>query len=135
VRQAANALEPASDQDISDVCASFQRAAVEAVTDRAATAMRLYTERVPDAPRNFVVAGGVAANAALRAALEQVSAANGFSLYVPPPHLCTDNAVMVAWAGALWLDRGRADPLDTPARARWPLDANAPKAIGAGVKA
>ncbi len=135
VRQAANALEPASDQDIADICASFQRAAIAAVSDRAATAMRLYTERVPDAPRHFVVAGGVAANAALRHALEQVSSANGFSLYVPPPHLCTDNAVMVAWAGALWLDRGRADPLDVPARARWPLDANAPKAIGAGVKA
>jgi len=77
----------------------------------------------------------VAANAALRAALEQTSAANAFSLCVPPPHLCTDNAVMVAWAGALWLSRGRADPLDVPARARWPLDANAPKAIGAGGKA
>jgi len=136
VRQAANALAPASDQDISDICASFQRAAVVAVSDRAATAMRLYTERMgPDAPRHFVVAGGVAANAALRAALEQTSAANAFSLCVPPPHLCTDNAVMVAWAGALWLSRGRADPLDVPARARWPLDANAPKAIGAGGKA
>lgn len=136
VRQAANALAPASDQDISDICASFQRAAVATVADRAATAMRLYQQRAGlDAPRHFVVAGGVAANATLRAALEQVSAANGFSVYVPPPALCTDNAVMVAWAGALWLARGRADPLDAPARARWPLDANAPKAIGAGVKA
>ncbi len=135
VRQAANALAPASDQDISDICASFQRAAVAAVSDRAVTGMQLYAERMPDAPRNFVVAGGVAANAALRAGLERVSEANGFSLYVPPPRLCTDNAVMVAWAGALWLSRGRVDPLDVPARARWPLDANAPKAIGAGVKA
>ncbi len=136
VRQAANALAPASDQDISDICASFQRAAVHAVSDRAARAMQLYAEREgDDAPRNFVVAGGVAANAALRGALERAAEAGGFSLYVPPPALCTDNAVMVAWAGAEWHARGRADPLDTPARARWPLDTDAPKAIGAGIKA
>lgn len=136
VRQAAHGLAPASDQDVADICASFQRAAVRSVSDRAATAMRLCTGRLgPDAPRHFVVAGGVAANTALRDALERVSAADAFSLYVPPPALCTDNAVMVAWAGALWLARGRSDPLDTPARARWPLDANAPKAIGAGIKA
>ncbi len=136
VRQAANALAPASDQDIADICAAFQRAAVSAVSDRAATAMRLYSQRMgPEAPRRFVVAGGVAANAVLRAGLEQVSAANGFSLHVPPPALCTDNAVMVAWAGTLWRELGRADPLDTPAQARWPLDANAPRAIGAGIKA
>jgi len=136
VRQAANALAPASDQDIADICASFQRAAVHAVSDRAAAAMRLYIERMgPEAPRRLVVAGGVAANAALRAGLESATHSAGFSLYVPPPALCTDNAVMVAWAGAIWLARGRADPLDTPARARWPLDPHAPKAIGAGVKA
>jgi len=136
VRQAANALSPASDQDVSDICAAFQRAAVHAVSDRAATAMQRYVERMGhDAPRHFVVAGGVAANAVLRAGLEDSARAAGFKLYLPPAALCTDNAAMVAWAGALWLDRGRADPLDTPARARWPLDADAPKAIGAGVKA
>jgi len=136
VRQAANALAPASDQDVSDICAAFQRAAVRTVADRAATAMRIYAERMgAGAPRRFVVAGGVAANAALRNGLERAVQAEGFTLHVPPVALCTDNAAMVAWAGALWLARGRRDPLDTPARARWPLDANAPKAIGAGVKA
>lgn len=136
VRQAANALAPASDQDVADICASFQRAAVCAVSDRAATAMRQYRARMgPDAPRHFVVAGGVAANAALRAGLERVAATADFSLHIPAPALCTDNAAMVAWAGAIWLARGRADPLDAPVRARWPLDVDAPKAIGAGVKA
>jgi len=136
VRQAANALAPASDQDVSDICAAFQRAAVHAVCDRAETAMRLYAQRMSaDAPRRFVVAGGVAANADLRNGLLAAAQAEGFSLHVPPAALCTDNAAMVAWAGAVWLARGRSDPLDTPARARWPLDANAPKAIGAGVKA
>lgn len=136
VRQAANALAPASDQDVADICASFQRAAVRAVSDRAATAMRQYRARLgPDAPRRFVVAGGVAANAALRTGLERAATAESFSLHVPAPALCTDNAAMVAWAGAIWLARGRADPLDAPVRARWPLDVDAPRAIGAGVKA
>jgi len=136
VRQTANALAPASDQDVADICAAFQRAAVKAVNDRAATAMRIYRERMgPDAPRSFVVAGGVAANQSLRAGLQEASQVGGFTVYVPPPVLCTDNAAMVAWAGAQWLARGRRDPLDAPARARWPLDANAPKAIGAGIKA
>ncbi len=136
VRQAAHALAPASDQDIADVCASFQHAAVQAVSDRAEKAMRVYAERMdPQSPRHFVVAGGVAANAALRAGLERGADAEGFLLHVPLPAFCTDNAAMVAWAGAEWRARGRSDPLDSPARARWPLDPNAPAAIGAGVKA
>lgn len=136
VRQAASALAPASDQDVADICAAFQRVAVRAVADRAATGMRLYAQRMgAHAQRRFVVAGGVAANAALRDGLVAAARAEGFSLHVPPAALCTDNAAMVAWAGAVWRARGRADPLDVPARARWPLDADAPKATGAGVKA
>jgi N6-L-threonylcarbamoyladenine synthase len=71
-----------------------------------------------------VVAGGVAANAVLRAALHAAAAARGFAMVVPPARLCTDNAVMVAWAAIERLRLGWADPLDFAPRPRWPLDAD-----------
>lgn len=136
IRRQAETLEPVSEQDIADLCASFQKAAGEAVADRVNTAMTLYEEGTDaQKARCFVVAGGVAANAALRKRLEAICTERGYRLCVPPANLCTDNGAMVAWAGAERLARGEMDDLGVAARARWPLDPQAAPAIGAGVKA
>lgn len=119
----------AGDHDPADIAASFQQAVVDSLVDRT----RLALER-SDAPA-LVVAGGVAANSAIRSALRELAAANGRKFSVPPSWLCTDNAAMIAWAGAERFARGCVDDLSAPARARWPLDPGAEKVRGAGVKA
>ena len=103
-----------------DIAASFQRAVAEVLADRARHAMAMMRERAPDA-RVLIVAGGVAANGAIRAALAEVAAVHGFVLVAPPVRLCTDNAVMVAWTGIERLRLGLADGLDFAPRPRWPL--------------
>jgi N6-L-threonylcarbamoyladenine synthase len=103
-----------------DIAASFQRAVAEVLADRAANAMAMMRRRAP-AARLLVVAGGVAANGAVRAALAEAAEAAGFVLVAPPPRLCTDNAVMVAWAGIERLRLGLTDGLDFAPRPRWPL--------------
>ncbi len=120
VRQAALECAPLSEQDVHDLCASFQAAAADTLRDRVRTAMRLYGAS-PSASRKFVVAGGVAANLVLRSALLEECKAQGFSFHAPPPGLCTDNAAMIAWAGACRLAAGHSDMLDAPARPRWPV--------------
>ena len=112
-----------------DIAASFQQAVVDCLVDRTALALAS-----SDAP-TLVVAGGVAANRAIRSALADLAARNGRGFSVPPGWLCTDNAAMIAWAGAERLAAGLIDGLDAPARARWPLDDSAEKVRGAGVKA
>jgi N6-L-threonylcarbamoyladenine synthase len=136
LRHEAIARGPLSEQEVADLCASFQEAAADAVSDRTKRAMEIYVETMgADAQHALVVAGGVAANQRLRAALAQTAAAHGFALILPPLELCTDNAAMVAWAGAERVARGLLDDLAAPVRARWPLDPAAPPALGAGVKA
>ncbi len=136
LRRRAEALAPISDKDIADLCASFQRAVCDVVIDRTATAMALYRATLDKGVKHrFVLAGGVAANRALRDELRQCCETQGFSLHVAPAALCTDNGAMIAWAGAERLARGLSDGLDAAARARWPLDPDAAPAIGAGVKA
>lgn len=136
VRRTAEKLGPLSEQDVADIAASFEAAVTESVADRCARAMDITVARLGRlAPLRFVVAGGVAANARLRASLLTLAELRGFSFHVPPVSLCGDNAAMIAWAGAERLVLGLTDPLDAPVRPRWPLDANAAPAIGAGVKA
>lgn len=112
-----------------DIAASFQRAVIDCLVDRTRRALA-----TNDAP-TLVVAGGVAANQAIRNALAELAKAGGRRFSVPPGWLCTDNAAMIAWAGVERFIRGMSDPLDVPARARWPLDGRAEKVRGAGVKA
>lgn len=113
-----------------DIAASFQAATIDCLADRTAMAL----DAAGDVTA-LVVAGGVASNSAIREALRALAGRNGLAFIAPPPWLCTDNAAMIAWAGAERFAAGMHDPLDIPARARWPLDADAAKARGAGVKA
>jgi N6-L-threonylcarbamoyladenine synthase len=112
-----------------DIAASFQQAVVDCLVDRTRLALDTC-----DAPA-LVVAGGVAANTAIRTALADLAKERGRRFGVPPAWLCTDNAAMIAWAGAERFASGLTDGLDAPARARWPLDERAEKVRGAGVKA
>ncbi|MGE4322191.1 MAG: tRNA (adenosine(37)-N6)-threonylcarbamoyltransferase complex transferase subunit TsaD [Sphingobium sp.] len=113
-----------------DIAASFQQAVIDCLIDRTRRALT-----VSDGVTALVVAGGVAANASVRAALTALAGEFGLPFVAPPPWLCTDNAAMIAWAGAERHAAGLVDDLSIPARPRWPLDPDAEKARGAGVKA
>jgi N6-L-threonylcarbamoyladenine synthase len=107
-------------QVAADIAAGFQAAVAEVLADRAAHAMAMMRERAPEAGV-LVVAGGVAANGAIRAALATVASECGFALVAPPVRLCTDNAVMVAWTAIERLRLSSADGLEVAPRPRWPL--------------
>jgi N6-L-threonylcarbamoyladenine synthase len=133
VRETVNALGTLTDKDVADVCASFELAVAETLADRLARAFAAFRESYPDADTaTLVVAGGVAANAKLRAVFESTCAKNNFKLSVPPFHLCTDNAAMIAWAGAERLALGLTDDIDFKARPRWPLDTVSAPVYGSG---
>ena len=124
-------LSPA---DQADLAASLQDSIVASLADRTAHAIAQFLERHPDG-KTLVVAGGVAANNALRQRLTQLAAASGLGFVAPPLSLCTDNGAMIAWAGLERLKAGLRDGLDFAPRPRWPLDPDAVPVRGAGVKA
>ena len=131
VRIAADAIAPLSKEDVADLCASFQAAVVDVVVERTRMGLRVFRERFGH-PQALVVAGGVGANQPIRRALQRLSFEAGLRLVVPPPHLCTDNGAMIAWAGIERLSLGLIDGMDAPARARWPLDSTAQAIVGSG---
>ncbi len=113
-----------------DIAASFQQAVVDCLIDRTRRALA-----IAGPVEALVVAGGVAANGAIRAALESLAHGHDVRFVAPPGWLCTDNAAMIAWAGCERFALGLTDGLDVAARPRWPLDPDAEKVRGAGVKA
>src|SRR5215471_5918196 len=124
VRNEASRLTELTEQDLNDLCASFQAAVLESTADRLSVGLKLFQGRFGP-PRALVAAGGVAANRAISGALQDVAARAKTTLIIPPPALCTDNGAMIAWAGAERLALGLIDSMDAPPRARWLLDATA----------
>jgi len=120
-------------QDRADLCAGFQTAVADVLAEKTRRALGVYLAEAPPMPM-FAVAGGVAANSAIRASLETVCAAEGAGFVAPPLALCTDNAAMIAYAGAELFAAGHRDDMTLAARPRWPLDRSSPALIGGGKK-
>ena len=120
-------------QDRADLCASFQAAVVDVLAEKTRRALAVYLAEAPAEPV-LAVAGGVAANLAIRARLETVSGDAGCRFLAPPLALCTDNAAMIAYAGLERFAAGEADDMSLVARPRWPLDTSRPALLGSGKK-
>lgn len=115
-------------QDRADLCAGFQASVADVLAEKTRRALE-----ESGAP-SLAVAGGVAANATIRAALERVADAAGVRYVAPPLALCTDNAAIIAYAGAELFLAGRRDGMELAARPRWPLDTGRPAMLGGGRK-
>ena len=133
-----------SEQDRADLADAVQKAIARQLAERTERAMLAYAEAHPELDKaegalkqpsavreavgvkngrlHFVVAGGVAANKTIRRTLEDLATKHGFSFLAPPMVYCTDNAAMIALAGAERLEKGLTSDIDVAARPRWPLD-------------
>ena len=135
VRMATQQIDIESDQDVADICASFQESVAQTLHERLARSLERFKSEYPNlAEPILVVAGGVAANQRLRATLTSLCAKSGYRFVAPPMALCTDNAAMIAWAAACRLAQGDSDPMDLTPRPRWPLDEKAAGIFGSGRK-
>jgi len=132
VRLAAERARPMSQNDVADLCASFQAAIADILGNRTSRAIARYRQQFQGNTPTLVVAGGVAANQVIRDRLKQVAGDEGATLVVPPARLCTDNGAMIAWAGAERLARGQDDGTGFSPRSRWPLDEQASPKLGHG---
>ncbi|MGO8801028.1 MAG: tRNA (adenosine(37)-N6)-threonylcarbamoyltransferase complex transferase subunit TsaD [Roseiarcus sp.] len=127
-RLAAQSVAPLRPSDVADLSASFQAAIVDIVEDRIRVGLRLFRETA-GAAQALVIAGGVAANGAIRHALMRFCAQSGLRLVAPPQNLCTDNGAMIAWTGIERLRLGLTDDLGVAARPRWPLDVRVERSL------
>ena len=118
-------------RDRADLCASFQAAVADVLTEKSRRALEAFAGRHPG-PATFAVAGGVAANATIRASLQSLCAEVGARFVAPPLALCTDNAAMIAWAGIERARLGLWDDMTLVARPRWPLDTDQAAMLGSG---
>lgn len=118
-------------RDIADICAGFQKTVTDCLLHKLKKAITIFRTTCPEGC-HIVVAGGVAANTYLREHLQQLAEAEKLTFAAPPIKFCTDNGVMIAWAGVERALKGMFNKLDFKPRPRWPLDENAPKAAGAG---
>jgi N6-L-threonylcarbamoyladenine synthase len=121
-------------RDRADLAASIELAMCDTLADRTENAIAWFSRHYTEG-KTLVAAGGVAANGRLRRRLTALAQSAGLQFVAPPPTLCTDNGAMIAWAGLERLRIGLVDGLDAPLRPRWPLDVDAPRRPGAGVKA
>ena len=113
--------QPLTEEQINDVCASFQYAVTAEIEDRLKRAIRIFKEKYPIG-RHLIVSGGVAANQYLRSHLNELAHQNNLSFSAPPIQYCTDNGVMIAWAGLERFQQGLTGTFDFKARPRWSLD-------------
>ena len=121
--------------DVSDICAAFQLAIGDCLVDRVGRAMKRFNSLHPDTQSpTLVVAGGVAANMALKSRLDAIATESGYTMVAPALELCTDNGAMIAWAGLERLQAGASDDSEMAPRPRWPLDETASPLVGSGRK-
>ena len=121
VRHQIEMLGNLTEQDKADLAASFQQAVIESIIDRLKHGIDIFKERYPQG-QDLVVSGGVAANTSLREAIQNLARNKKMKFSAPPLKLCTDNGVMIAWAGLERFQGGKRSSLDFKARPRWPLD-------------
>ena len=132
VRVQTEKISPINEQDVADICASFQEAIADILVYRTKHAIKLFSKQHPTVPKVMVVAGGVASNLKIRENLQKVTATEQVKFVAPPIQLCTDNGAMIAWAGAERLALNLNDPLTIAPRPRWPLDETSDTIIGYG---
>jgi N6-L-threonylcarbamoyladenine synthase len=120
-------------QDQADICAAFQASVSDVLSEKTRRAMKFLAAKNP-MRMTLCVAGGVAANASIRGALESVSEEFGANFVAPPLALCTDNAAMIAYAAMEQMELRAPDDMGLSARPRWPLDEASPAMLGGGRK-